>query len=82
MLEVLLAKGAKLEATNEVNGRCCWAQTHSYSTWVVLDTVMVYSGFVINAHEWWVQVCASSPIIVSCVRCAALWCSCYMLPDP
>ncbi len=30
VVEVLLAKGAKLEATDKVNGWCCWAHTHSH----------------------------------------------------
>ena len=29
VVEVLLAKGAKLEATDKVNGWCCWAQTYT-----------------------------------------------------
>jgi hypothetical protein len=74
VVNVLLEKGAKLEVTSKVNGRCCWAQTLSYNTWAASGTVMVYSVFVINASrvpysEWWVQACAASPSQL-CAACS------------
>ena len=76
VVEVLLVKGAKSEATNEVNGWCCWAHTHSH--WFIVGLyyrsrvkIAVSGGSKCVPHH-----------LVSCVRSAALWCSCYMLPDP
>ena len=56
VVEVLLATGANLEATDMVSGCCCWAHTHLH--WFIVG---LYERSRVQCSEWWVQVCATSP---------------------